>query len=277
MANGLKKIAKKVLRKLKGSSGPGNLIPRDAPTSPITNRVLPELKPAPAHPGFTASLPISAPIKELLKKIEKLPEHWHGVGSVSMNGLEMIAKLVEHFKHTQGTMETGSGKTTLLLSHLVKSHQVFAIDEGESISLVRTNEMFQKANVTYIEGPTQLTLPKHTFDKPILFALIDGPHGYPFPDMEYYYIYPHLIENSLLLIDDIRIPSIRNMFDVINADPGFELLDIADDNLAAFRRTDKPLIDKLSDGWYKQGFNRPYFDLYLQYAKANGIEPPADA
>ena len=36
------------------------------------------------------------------------------------------------------------------------------------------------------------------------FVLIDGPHGYPFPEIEYFYFYPRLKPGALLVVDDIR-------------------------------------------------------------------------
>lgn len=55
------------------------------------------------------------------------------------------------------------------------------------------------------EGPTQLTLPTYKFRQPLQPALIDGPHGYPFPDLEYYYSYQTLDVGALLVLDDIHI------------------------------------------------------------------------
>jgi hypothetical protein len=57
---------------------------------------------------------------------------------------------------------------------------------------VRESELFHAASGEFIDGPTQRTLPTHRFTKPLRAALIDGPHGYPFPDLECYYVYPHL-------------------------------------------------------------------------------------
>ena len=54
--------------------------------------------------------------------------------------------------------------------------------------------------------------------RPIDIVLIDGPHAYPFPDLEYYYFYPHIVTGGLLIIDAINIPSIRNMAEVIKQD-----------------------------------------------------------
>ena len=78
--------------------------------------------------------------------------------------------------------ETGSGKTTLLFSHLSTNHQVFALDCGDSVTRVKTSCLFNNSNVTCIERPSQLTLPLHVFRDQI--AVIDGPHGYPFPDLD---------------------------------------------------------------------------------------------
>jgi hypothetical protein len=46
-------------------------------------------------------------------------------------------------------------------------------------------------------------------------VLLDGPHGYPFPDMEYYFFYPHIKPRGHLVIDDIQIPSIGRMTDIL--------------------------------------------------------------
>jgi len=94
----------------------------------------------------------------------------------------------------------------------------------------------------------------------VQLALIDGPHGYPFPDLEYYYFYPLIVPGGLLLLDDIKIPSVRRMFDIIRADDMFDLLEIVDRNTAFFRRSKAPLLDPQSDSWWLQGYNRAYYE-----------------
>jgi len=196
----------------------------------------------------------------LMERLNSLPEDWHLGGSVSRRVLNAI---VDHARETgpiENSVETGSGKTTLLFSHLSKNHVVFALENGsKSISCVKKSELFNANNVTYIEGPTQKTLPRYVFNQKFDIALLDGPHGYPFPDLEYYYFYPNLIEGGLLLLDDIQIPSIRRMFEIIKADDMFELLEVLD-NMAFFRRTDSPLIDPYLDNWWLQGYNRLHFE-----------------
>ena len=117
-----------------------------------------------------------------------------------------------------------------------------------------------------MEGPTQATLPVHRFPKKLQLALIDGPHGYPFPDLEYYYLYPQIETGGLLLVDDIQIPTIRNMFNIIKADPMFDLLEIVDGNMAFFKRTSAPCIDPMSDSWWLQGYNMEHYRQIMNLA-----------
>lgn len=156
-------------------------------------------------------------------------------------------------------METGCGKTTLLFSHLSTSRLVFARDIGRSISQTKASPLLKAENVTFVEGPTQVTLPNYSFTHKVQIALLDGPHGYPFPDLEYYYFYPLIATGGLLLVDDIQIPSIGRMFDIIKADEMFNLLDVVG-NMAILRRSEAPLVDPQSDSWWLQGYNRGHWE-----------------
>ena len=162
-------------------------------------------------------------IQNVLQELAPLSPDWHHAGTMSNVVLNAIAGHAERLGKIHHSAETGSGKTTILFSHLSENHEVFAVDDGESISRVKNCNLFNAKSVTYIEGPSQLTLPRHVFKDKLQMALIDGPHAYPFPDLEYYYFYPQIAEGGLLLIDDINIPSIERMFDIIKADDMFEL------------------------------------------------------
>ena len=145
-------------------------------------------------------------ISLLVAEISKLPPDWHGVGSVSPRALQTIARHADQIGAIHNSLETGSGKSTLLFSHLSSDHLVFAVDGGGSISQVKSSALFNMEAVTFVEGPTQVTLPQYQFTQNVQIALIDGPHGYPFPDLEYYYLYPLIEAGGLLLVDDIKIP-----------------------------------------------------------------------
>lgn len=194
-------------------------------------------------------------LEPILKAIARLPRDWHGAGSVPIEVLRAIVR------HTEGreilhSLETGSGKTTLLFSNISQDHKVFAVDVGAgSISQVRASPIFKSETVQYIEGPTQLTLPQHNFEHTLQIAMLDGPHGYPFPEIEYWCVYPHLEEDSLLIVDDIQIPTVYNFFCFLKDDEMFELTDVVS-TTAFFRRTDAPVFDAYGDGWWLQNYNK---------------------
>jgi hypothetical protein len=148
---------------------------------------------------------------DLVEKITRLPSDWHGAGSVGKNVLSAILSHAGRVGTIHHSVETGSGKTTLLFSHLSSHHTVFAVDAGQSMSQVRNSELFNAGSTTFVEGPTQRTLPTHVFSHRHQIVLIDGPHGYPFPDLEYYYFYPTIEVGGLLVLDDIQIPSMQDV------------------------------------------------------------------
>jgi len=216
-------------------------------------------------------------IGDLIDEIGRLPPDWHGAGTVEMGVLRAIAQHAASVGPIAHSVETGSGKTTLLLSHLSANHTVFAVDAGRSISQVRESPLLNAATTTFVEGRTQRTLARHEFPHAHQLVLIDGPHGYPFPDLEYFYLYPTLAVGGLLLIDDLKIPSIGRMFDVLKADAMYRLLEVVDGNTGFLQRTDAPLVDPESDSWWLQGFNKPYYDQLLGLTPAPAPLPPAAA
>lgn len=203
-------------------------------------------------------------IPQVLDEIKSLPSDLHTAGSLSDQVLEAFVaqiggQVIDH------SIETGSGKSTLLLSHLSNDHKVFALEVYQgvptrSISGIRDLHVLNAANVEFIEGPTQLTLPRYRFEHKLQLALLDGPHGYPFPDLEYFYVYPLLDEDALLIVDDIHIATIRNLFNFLQEDEMFRLTGVID-KTAFFRRTGAPTFDPYHDGWWLQKYNKSRFPV----------------
>ena len=204
----------------------------------------------------------------LIDQIAGLDREWHGAGSVSRDVLLAIARHCERIGGFRHSAETGAGRTTLLFSHLSDDHVVFALDAGESLSQTQRSPLLQTERVRFVEGPTQKTLPRYEFDRTFQAVLIDGPHGYPFPDLEYYYFYPQLAPGGLLIIDDIQIPSIGRMLDIVRADPMFEFIELVG-TTAFLGRTDAPAIDPCSDSWWLQGYNRAHYERVTRQPNAN--------
>lgn len=195
----------------------------------------------------------------VLAEVIRIAHSLHTAGTFSAASLEAI---VQHgsSQPVHHSVETGSGASTLLFSHLSDDHTVFAIDAGtNSIRSVEASPLLRREVVSFIEGPTQVTLPLHQFAHRLQLALIDGPHGYPFPDLEYYYLYPHLDPGALLIVDDIHIPTVGNLFDFLRADEMFELHEVVE-TTAFFRRTNAVTFSPIGDGWWTQRYNRQAFE-----------------
>jgi len=199
----------------------------------------------------------------------------HVAGAFSTRVLRRLEELMP--ETIQYSAETGCGKSTIMFSNISKHHTVFCIDDrvhagDSSINFFETCPLTQNDRVHLVLGPTQLTLPKFDGFQTYDAILIDGPHGYPFPEIEYYFFYPHLRPGGVLILDDVHIATIGRLGDFLAEDPMFEFVELVS-TTAVFRRTDAPAFDPLGDGWWLQDFNRrriPHDNAYLAtYALAD--------
>jgi hypothetical protein len=191
---------------------------------------------------------------EICRRISEVAPGLHNAGTFSPRTFEAIARAAGK-RQIRNSAETGSGASTLLFSHLSQRHTVFALDGGSgSIAGVRRSPLLRPNVVAFVEGPTQATLPHHRFTEKLQLVLIDGPHGYPFPDLEYYFLYPHIDTGALLILDDIHIRSVHNLFEFLRRDAMFELDEVVQ-TTAFFTRTTAPTFDPFGDGWWQQNYN----------------------
>jgi predicted O-methyltransferase YrrM len=191
----------------------------------------------------------------------------HASGTISPDVLFAIANYWP--PDTKTTLETGCGKTTIFFSQMSPNHQVYTVDdsaahENNSLSFVRECPEFVPTNVRFIFGPTQVTMASQTPTGVLDIAMIDGPHAYPFPEMEYFYIYPNLRPGALLIIDDLHIATIHRLYEFIREDEMFSRVDEVG-TTGFLRRTDKPTFPPLGDSWNEQSFNKARFPLQPPY------------
>lgn len=198
-------------------------------------------------------------LQAIVDRIAELPAAWHGAGSL---GIDVLRALAEHLAGLAPacSLETGAGKSTLLLSHASQEHWVFALDHAGSLSTTLASPLLRRDAVRVVEGPTQTTLQQAPLPPQIQFALLDGPHAYPFPELEYFAIYPRLTAGALLVIDDLHIPTVRRLYDFLVEDAMFAPLPTVC-TTGILRRTDAPTFDPLMDGWEHQRFNQRRFPI----------------
>jgi hypothetical protein len=194
---------------------------------------------------------------------EKQAGYAHCAGSLPLRTLLRIEGLLPGAPINSA--ETGCGKSTIFLSRIAQKHRVFCLDDRESgedssVSYFMDCAATRLDRIETIFGPTQVTLPLYKDHLAYDLVLIDGPHGFPFPDLEYYFFYPHLKASGLLVIDDIQIPTIGRLAEFISEDAMFEEVECIG-STAVFRRTDAPVFDPLGDGWWLQDYNRRRADF----------------
>lgn len=163
-------------------------------------------------------------------------------------------------QHMEKTAETGCGKSTILFSNISMSHLVFALDdrmqkENSSVLFYENCPITKNGVITTYLGSTQETLLSFKHDGLYDAVLIDGPHGWPFPEFEYMMFYPHIKPGGYLLLDDVNIPTIGKMADILAEDEMWELVEIVKAT-AIFRRTNAQIFDPKGDGWWLQKYNR---------------------
>ncbi len=205
---------------------------------------------------------------QLVREINALGLKWHQAGSMTSATLEALAQELSQ-RSVDLSVETGTGRTTLLFSHFSRRHVTFTKDDDpgdNSLSRVRESPLLNSKTVEFVLGRTQETVLEHKF-APIDVACLDGPHAYPFPELEYWAIYPHLRTGALLVVDDLQVPTIGNMWDVLRADRMFEVARVVD-NTGFLQRTDAPTLDPFGDNWQDQQYNRGVHTRHLRTARA---------
>jgi precorrin-6B methylase 2 len=152
------------------------------------------------------------------------------------------------------SVETGCGGSTIVLSQICDRHVAFAIQGADgTITELRRQSDLRAENVTFVEGETKDTLPGYGFEGELDLALLDGPHAYPMPQIEFAYLFPRIRLGGWLVLDDIQIPSVYELFHFLERESSVVLEEVAV-RTAFFRKA--RAVEQGPDGWALQGINR---------------------
>lgn len=150
--------------------------------------------------------------------------------------------------------ETGCGGSTIILSHFSDRHIAFAIEgENGAISHLRAHPSLKPETVIFVEGETWQTVPTYELKAELDLILLDGPHAYPMPQVEFTYLFPNVRVGGWIVIDDIQIPSVHDLFRFLRGNPQVVLEEVVV-RTAFFRRI--CVRDNGPDGWQFQTMNR---------------------
>ncbi len=154
----------------------------------------------------------------------------------------------------RSSVETGCGGSTIVLSHASDHHIAFAIEgQDQTISELHKQSDLRTENVIFVEGETKDTLPGYAFEGEVDLVLMDGPHAYPLPQIEFAYLFPRIRLGGWLIVDDIQIPSVYELFRFLEKESSVVLEEVAV-RTAFFRRISAS--EHGPDGWVLQGMNR---------------------
>jgi hypothetical protein len=216
---------------------------------------------------------MSASVKEILLRLAGTA---HRGGAFSSEVLIAISEVLPEGPLV--TLETGCGKSTIMFSNLSVRHFVFAYDDRDapesSVGMVCSDPQFISENTVFVFGPTQRTLPSYRFPEGLQFdvILIDGPHGYPFPDLEYALLYERLKPGGILILDDVHIASIGNMYDLLREDRMYDDMGVFS-TTGLLRRTALKAVPPDGDHWYEQNYNVLRFPASMaKYHPDRGVQ-----
>jgi precorrin-6B methylase 2 len=150
--------------------------------------------------------------------------------------------------------ETGCGGSTIVLSHASDHHVAFAIEgTDETITQLRKQSDLRTENLTIVEGESKETVPDYRFDCELDLVLLDGPHAYPLPQIEFTYLFPQVKVGGWLVVDDVHIPSVYELVHFLRKESSVVMEEIIV-RTAFFRRVSA--AEHGPDGWAAQGMNR---------------------
>ena len=163
------------------------------------------------------------------------------------------------------TLETGCGLSTVVFSQHCEHHDCFTLARDERSKYVEGHHQVVLKSITFHLGSTLETLPAFRPDKPLDLVLIDGGHAHPIPELDYLFTRDWLKPDGLLILDNIEIPTINHLFQVLRETPQFAF-DGCVSNAAFFRRTNE---DFPSGDWHYQPYNVARFPS-LDYPMSAG-------
>lgn len=127
--------------------------------------------------------------------------------------------LVKRLRPGFRTLETGCGYSTIAFALWGCRHDAISpfAEEHDAINHWCRMRGVSVETVTYHNGRSQRVLPAMD-PTPLDLVLIDGDHAVPAPLIDFYYTVDRLVEGGLLLVDDVRLPSVLQLCDFLDAE-----------------------------------------------------------
>lgn len=157
------------------------------------------------------------------------------------------------------TLETGAGKSTVFFAKLGCQHTAITPDSGE-IARIKdhcTKNGIDLSKVTFLNGPSQDVLPnlEGSFD----FFLVDGGHGFPLPQIDWFYGARLLKVGGVVAIDDVHAWTGAIMRDFLKRDPAWSYLGTEDYKTSCFRIVQPFKVEEFNEQPYVRAISKRLF------------------
>ena len=179
------------------------------------------------------------------------PNAPQGVWAAAGDCLEFLAATV---RPGSRTLETGCGATTIVFAAAGSHHDALFLDgfEGEGVQAWCAEHGVSTELVTFHAGSSSATLPRLDIG-PLDLVMVDGCHGFPFPQLDWYYSASHLVDGGILVVDDTHLPAPYELRRYLESDPRWERIRVGT-QWVAFRRKGSGSLD---EEWMSQRFHQP--------------------
>jgi Methyltransferase domain len=180
--------------------------------------------------------------------------HWDALPST----LEAVRAAA---KNGDSTIEIGVGASTVVFAASGADHIAISPDvkEHELVRAYCDRIGVDRSRVRFVEGLSDDALPSLLGrDRTIDVAFVDGAHSFPIPVIDWYYVTRSLKVGGKLLLDDIPIPAVGQIFRHMKLEPDWRLDGVFDARSAQFTLLALPDAE---DNWISQPFNSAYPDF----------------
>jgi hypothetical protein len=196
------------------------------------------------------------PIADTIADLDRDPPPVHdgaptGVWAAAHDCLEFIGRRVHPGTRT---LETGCGATTIIFAAAGAQHTAVFLNESEGAAVTTWcgRHGIDLGTVTLRAGSSSAVLP--TLDPgPLDLVMVDGCHGFPFPQLDWYYAAAHLVDGGILIVDDTQLAAPYELRRYLEHDPRWERLHVGS-QWVAFKRLGQGSLD---EEWTDQPFHRP--------------------
>ena len=174
-----------------------------------------------------------------------------GVWAAAQDCLEFIASSVGAGTRS---LETGCGATTIVFAAAGAHHAAVFLDESEGLAVQSWCQVhdISTEDVSFYPGSSSVTLPRLEIGD-LDLVVVDGCHGFPFPQLDWYYAASHLVDGGILIVDDTHLAAPYELRRYLEHDPRWERIRVGS-QWVAFRRTGSGTLD---EEWMSQSFHQP--------------------